>query len=276
MAKHNKKRNVGLIHEQLVRHASEKMIQKDNKSAKVAFSILEKHFTKDSELYKEFRLFNSLVHTRIDSEKLAYKIIEESKQACKIHDQRKIRSEKSRLIKDINHNLTEDNFYGKKISNYKIFATVQSLINEWRGLGNLSPREIVLYEQYLMKWLTREKNNTNLTVTNKAANPLTLSIMTEKFNKKYNDRFSKAQFALLESKLLEDESRTVGLIENIKKDAMASVNNFYSSCENEFLVNKRPLIEARIKNLEIDTSDIVVEKALSLVKLIEELESEDE
>ena len=58
--KHNKKRNVGLIYELLLRHLSSRIIVNDKKGAKIATAILEKHFSKGSELYKEFRLFNAL------------------------------------------------------------------------------------------------------------------------------------------------------------------------------------------------------------------------
>ena len=111
MAKHNKKRNVGLIHEQLVRHASEKIVEKNQGSADTVFSILEKHFHKNSELYREFRLFNSLVHTKINDTILAYRIIEESKRACIDQNKSKLRKEKSLLIKEINHTIKDDLFY---------------------------------------------------------------------------------------------------------------------------------------------------------------------
>ena len=61
MAKHNKKRNVGLIHEQLVRHASEKIVDGHKKQAKIAINILDKHFGERSALQKEFRDRKSVV-----------------------------------------------------------------------------------------------------------------------------------------------------------------------------------------------------------------------
>jgi len=276
MAKHNKKRNVGLIHEQLVRHASEKIVEQDQQSADRIFSILEKHFHKNSELYKEFRLFNSLVHTKVNSEMLAYKILEESKFASKNHDQKKLRYEKSSLIKEINHSIKDDSFYSKKINNYKIFATVQSLLNEWRGADRLSPREKVVYEKFLVDWLNREYPSNDLTKSNKSANPLTLSLMIEKFNKKYGRKFSQEQISLLESKLMNDDKNVVIKVSRIKEVALESIANFYSTCKNDFLFSKKKIIEEKIRSLEIESSDLVVERALSLVNLIEEMESEDE
>ena len=59
--KHNKKRNVGIIYELLLKHISTKLLEGNKKDAKIATRLIEKHFKKGTELYKEFRLFNALV-----------------------------------------------------------------------------------------------------------------------------------------------------------------------------------------------------------------------
>ena len=186
MAKHNKKRNVGLMHEQLIRYASEKIVEGLDIRAEDALRILNKNFHKQSELFREFRLFNSLVHTRVPTKEVARKIINESRLACKNHDNTKLRTEKSSLIKDINHQLNTQDFYDKKIKEYRVFATVQALLNEWRGAQKLSPAEIVAYESGLENWLIREASPNSLSKT-AHANPLSLQIMIEKFNKKYKN-----------------------------------------------------------------------------------------
>ena len=47
MAKHNKKRNVGLIHEQLVKYVASSLIENDNKSAEQAIQVIVKHFKQE-------------------------------------------------------------------------------------------------------------------------------------------------------------------------------------------------------------------------------------
>ena len=132
MAKHNKKRNVGLIHEQLIRKISEHVVDKDQDNIDKIFNIIENNFVKGSELYKEFRLFNSLVHSRVGSKEIASKILEESKSAAKKHNISKIDQEKSKLIKEINHNIDGKDLYSTRVETYKVFSTVQALLNEWR------------------------------------------------------------------------------------------------------------------------------------------------
>jgi len=275
MAKHNKKRNVGLIHEQLVRYASEKIVAGEESKAEKVISILDRHFKEGSELYKEFRLFNALVHTRDHSKDIARRIILESKAACKQHNNSKLRSEKSLLIRSINYDLNSRGFYGKRIPEYKIFATVQALLNEWRGGDRLPPDEIVKYETVLEKWITREVKDQTMD-RNSAADPLAFKIMAEKFNKKYASCLNSDQACLLEYKLLGNDAGIRHQIEKIKNLAEITLQNFYRSCNNEVLNGKKDLVENKIRSLEIASDDSTVTKALMLSSLIEEMEGGDE
>ena len=275
MAKHNKKRNVGLIHEQLIRHIGACMVEQNQKAADIAIKILESHFSKKSELYREFRLFNSLVHTRVEDSGLAKKIISESKRACQNHDAVRLDREKSGLIKSINHQISDNGFYSRKISEYKIFSTVQALLNEWRGNGNLFPEEIAKYENFLENWLLREEKTDSI-ADNPNANPLVLNIMIEKFNKKYGEKFSDRQRQLLEAKIKKNKSSIVEHVKKIKHDGLSAVEKFYEGCDNKFLLSKKENVLNKIKGLQEGYTDQIVEKALSLASLISELESEDE
>ena len=82
-AKHNKKRNVGLVYEMLLRYITKKIIESDEKSAKKAIKIIERRFDKNTELYKEFRLFNALASTTVSETPVAAGILVEAKQAPK-------------------------------------------------------------------------------------------------------------------------------------------------------------------------------------------------
>ncbi len=275
MAKHNKKRNVGLIHEQLVRHVSENIVDQNKESADIALNILENHFSKGSELYREFRLFNSLVHTSVSTREIAKRIISESKEACRAHDSSRLMKEKSSLIKDINHKINDSLFYDKRIEEYRIFSTVQALLNEWRGKSRLYPEEVVKYELVLENWLSRNLSNDSI-AKNSDADPLVLSIMIEKFNNKYEDQLSDRQRELLEAKLTQDNNKVINCIKKIKQEGLEAVNEFYSTCDNDFLLNKKNNVLSKINSLSPDSNDLVVERALSLAALIEELESDDE
>ena len=275
MAKHNKKRNVGLIHEQLVRYASEKLVDGDKDRAEVALDILSSNFQKKTELFREFRLFNSLVHTRVPTRELARKIIDESRIACKNHNSAKLRSEKSNLIRDVNYKIDKENVYDQKLSEYRVFSTVQALLNEWRGAQKLSPAEVVAYEAGLENWLIREAGPPTLSKT-KDANPLVLQLMIEKFNKKYKNELDENQIKLLESCLNKDDRKTISQIKEIKIRAKKALTLFYTRCDNKFLNEKKDLITKKIDMLKPTSEEDSVTKALTLSRLVSEMESEDE
>ena len=275
MAKHNKKRNVGLIHEQLVRYASERVVEGNTEDTSVALSVLSKHFEPGTELYKEFRLFNALVHTRVESKDIARRIISESKFACKNHDASKLTTEKSILIRSINHDLNESAFYARRIPEYRVFATVQALLNEWRGANRLSPDEIIKYELVLEEWLTRPRDEGVLD-KKPDANPLVLKIMIDKFNEKYAPELNAEQTQLLESTLHGEDKASSNYIEVIKQRASSTLRQFYTKWNNRVLNSKRELIEHKIATLTTATDDITIQKALTLSQLIEEMEDGNE
>ena len=72
---HNKKRNVGIIYEQLINYTSQSLVEGRKKDADNAMSIIRRNFKKGTELYKEFRLFNALVKTSVPSAALATRIL---------------------------------------------------------------------------------------------------------------------------------------------------------------------------------------------------------
>ncbi len=271
MAKHNKKRNVGLLHEQLVRHASQMTVEGKAKDAERALSILTESFCEGSELLKEFRLFSALVHPRIEDIEVAKRIVRESRVACANHDPHKLDKEKSALIRKINHEIDRKDFYNQRVENYKVFSTIQALLNEWRGRSHLSASERVQYEVVLEQHLNR-KNPIQELSTKDNANPLVFNIMIEKFNQKYGDRLTQQQHRILKSRLLGDNDSVVKQSNLIRLEAKAAVEKFYEDCDNKVLNEKRDHLLTKINGYTPDTTDESVAKALMLSDLIQELE----
>ena len=131
--KHTKRRNIGLIYEFLVRHIIDSVMREDDASAEKAVLIIRKNFKPGTELYREWRLFNAVVKTRGVDETMANAIIRETRHAVRKYDRTKLDTEKTRLIHEINHTLGQD-VYDRPVSDYRFFATVQTLFNDWRGI----------------------------------------------------------------------------------------------------------------------------------------------
>lgn len=274
MAKHNKKRNVGLIHEQLVRYVASSLIAEDKRSAEKAVQLIAKHFKPGTELYKEFRLFNAMVNIPVSSRSLAERVLVESKRAAKGHSSQKLRREKSLLIKDINLQLAESRrFYDIKIENYKLFATVQSVLNEWRGARKLDLTTRARYEEAIVEWLARETEEVQQESI--GTDPLVRKIMYQKFEDKYKDQLSQEQKSILECSILGSEEQFVKIIQETKQRALKQLKDFDKSCDNKLLRENIGTVRSRIEALPEQKSDEVIAKTLHLVHLIEEMQNNE-
>ena len=96
--KHNKKRNVGIVYELLLNHISTKLLEGKKREAKTATKLIEKHFKKGTELYKEFRLFNALAKSDITQTHVVASILNEAKIASRNLNERQLEREKSALL----------------------------------------------------------------------------------------------------------------------------------------------------------------------------------
>lgn len=273
MAKHNKKRNVGLIHEQLVRYVASSLIAEDKKAAEVAIQVIAKHFRPGTELYKEFRLFNALVNIPVGAQGLAERVVLESKKAAANHDPHALRKEKSLLIKDINTNLTASSrFYDIKIENYRLYATVQTMLNEWRGAQKVDLTTRAKYEQRIVEHLSRVSNASDESIE---VDPLVQRIMYEKFESKYKNQLSETQKKILECSVLGTDAQFGKIIESTKEQALVELRKFEKLCDNKILKEQIAGVRDRIVSLPVEKTDDVIAKTLHLVHLIEEMTADE-
>jgi len=277
MTKHNKKRNVGLIHEQLVRYVASSMIAGDKKEVEKTIAIIEKHFKKGSELYREFRLFNSLLNFTVDNESLAERILNESKSAAKTHNATKLSHEKSLLIKDINENLLQSRrFYDIQVEQYKMFATVQTLLNEWRGNLDLDPVKKAIFENSLIqKMLLKKIDDVIAHDLNEQCDPLVRKLMFQKFNEKYKNSMSEAQRSVLECAILGSDEDFKNHMISIKENALCALQKLKSDSDNETILENIENISKKISLLNESKNDESISKTLQVMQLISEIESHE-
>jgi hypothetical protein len=275
---HNKKRNVGIIYEQLLSTISRALVEKNQSKANKALSIVRSHFSPGSELYKEFRLFNALMKTYVKSDALASRIISESKSAAVDHDTKILDKEKSKLIKEINYTLGKDEFYQTPVKEYKILATIQSLLNDWRKPSYDVTRRVT-YETKIHEWLTTEKNIPIIAeMKTPDVNDLTVKIMRETFNKKFAGNLNENQKALIKCLVFEgdlDESSRGEITEMMTSQRDNAVNllkEYKTSCESTHVKGKIPKVLDLLESLDAsNTSDANIVKCLSVTRLCDEL-----
>jgi hypothetical protein len=274
---HNKKRNVGIIYEQLLGYISESIVDKDAEKTKRVIGILKAHFTPGTQLYKEFRLFNAMVRTTVGSEALALRILSEARRAAVNHDPHTLQKEKSALIRDINKKLDDPKFYRKRIDEYRTYATIQTLLNDWRSDGSPNFERICEYEQKVCGWLLKEKTQTNLDeLKDERVNRLAVKIMTEKFNKKYQNILTDEQSDLVREYALSSHSGNTdkfrNYLENLKATTTDSLDNYLSEEKNRILSEKASVVRENVMSITTsDIDDLKISKYMLISKLKSEL-----
>ena len=274
---HNKKRNVGIIYELLLRNISNSLIEGNQEAAQEALNIIEKRFDRSTELYKEFRLFNALAKATVSDSSVAAAILSEAKSASRRCDRQKIDREKSLLIRDINHSLQDASFYHRRIPEYKVYATIQTLLNDWRLGDRADLSRVVKFESSVVENLLKEKSETRIEdCTSPDVNNLVVKIMTEKINKKYSDKMTKDQSRLIQEYVFSLSERTnnriVKKLNKVKVDSIKDLDRFRDSTSNDVLLEKIQEVKSIIEKESInEISDDSISRFLVLIQLKKEL-----
>jgi hypothetical protein len=271
--KHNKKRNVGIVYEQLLRYISTKIIENRQDMSKKAVNILEKRFNKETEIYKEFRLVNALVNSTVSGTHIAAGILTEAKQAARNIDQVRLMKEKSLLIKDINHNLNESTFFHKKINKYKEYATVQILINEWTKKDRSDLAKQIEYEKLVVEHLVSEKVKPTILDENKS-DRLVFKVMSKKINEKYGNNLSREQKDIIRNYAIYDHDPHAlsVFLENLKLKTLKQLDSLRDTSDNSTLLSKIDLVYENVTTLASDiVDDETIKKFLTVSNLKEQL-----
>ena len=274
---HNKKRNVGIIFEQLVQFIADALVEKRYADAKRCRDIIGFHFKPGTELYREFRLFNALVKTRVGHDGLATRILNEAREATKKINQVKLRSQKSSLIKDINHQLNESNFYNRRVDDYKNYATIQTLMNDWRRKNPPDIGRIAEFEDGVCKWLLQENKvkNSGVIDHDKSSDPLAFKIFFQKFNEKYGNILNDKQVKILNAYAFgrpDKNNNLTGHLKSLQEDVLIDLKEYMQACENGILLEKYEGVVNRISKFDpSDISDHTISRALMLASLHNEI-----
>jgi len=236
MIKHSKYKNTGILFELLVRQSTaDLMSNKDTKAVK----IFKKYFT-NTELGKEYSLYNTVASapklTESKAEILINTIVEQAKKLDRV----KLDREKYNLIREVKKHYDLDDFFKAKINNYKIYASVYTLIENQLTKKFSDTKQIVTNKLTLLEHITKE-SLTEKKVASKVVEEfmkedkeiriLAYKILVEKFNDKYsslspeqkdllkeyinNDSDAKRLRTYLNTKLLEVKSELVDLKSNV-------------------------------------------------------------
>lgn len=201
--KHNKLRNTGLIFEILSRISMHEVL---NGQPNNAIRIIKKHFVPDSPLFTEMRLYEAL--SKQDKESFAEELIELSLKGRNKIPLVKLNEEKYNLVKSIKSKYKLEEFFGTRVSNYKLLASIYKI---FEGNGEDSPEEFINAKTLVLEHISGKKEEKTTSeadeIIAEANDPdvvkLGFKIIVEKFNEKYRNLNPK-QRKLLSSFINED------------------------------------------------------------------------
>ena len=274
------------MYELLLRHISSCLVEGDMKGVKVATRIIENRLNKNTELYKEFRIFNALANSTVDSTEVAVGIMTEAKNAVSRFNRVKIEKEKSALIRDVNHKINNKSFYYRSVPNYKDLAAIHNLLEEWKKGDRSDLKKLVESEKKAINLLLTEKKEIDIAEEKRnldvgQTDALVQKIMIEKINKKYGTLLPEQKdiiknYALYNTTSSEESGQKfVKFLSERKDAALGVINDFELLNENAYVSKKIDPVRKKINNLDPNNlSDESIMKFLTLTKLISEIKGD--
>lgn len=248
--KHNKYRNTGILFELLVRQiAADTLNNKDSN----ATSIIKKHFSKNTDLSKELKLYQTTIKEQFNSEYKASEFLsivlaERSKLNTQV-----LNRQKYNLIKDIKNSYVLEDFFKYRVTNYKENASIYKLF-EYSSGDN--PKQHIECKSTLLEHITgkskksivESKVNENYSKQPKEVRLLAWKLLVENFNEKYTTLTKKQRSVL--------------------KEYINSVDN--SEKLKSFVVKECNILESALNKINI-TDDVIKIKVNEVIKLTAKL-----
>ena len=277
--KHNKKRNVGLVFDQLSRLLSESIIRDDTVVANKCSAIISEHFKKGTALHDEMRLFRSLSEVIIKNDSLILKILDKSRLAAKRIDSKQLSREKTSLIKSLNKTFGKNEVFDKKNNRFRTLATIQVLLNEWRkdeATATISMLEDKLISE--IKGLDRKIDVQSDSSDLSSVTSLVVEIAKKKFFQKHKS-LSNSQVKMLFEMITADKVTNRKITKNIASSTLKELDTYInreSNHQSEYFVDSLKEASRKIKETDFESldTDQIIGRALAMKKLSEELNNE--
>ena len=252
--KHSKYKNTGILFELLVRQITADTLKGGNSPA---IDILKEYFVNTS-LGKEYKLYESILKSKVITEGRATLIIDTLLEASTKFNRKSLKKQKYNLINEIKKHYNLESFFGSKISDYKELSALYTLIEGINSKKISHPKQLVDNKITLLEHLTKKeiKQDAKQTVLeefsgyDKDVRTLTYRVLLEKFNDKYDSLTSDQKQVLKE------------YINSV--DSTHDLRNFYNTKINEL---KATLKEENQKVKDKATQIKITEVAKYLTEL---------
>ena len=256
--KHSKYKNTGILFELLVRQITADTLKGVESPA---IGLLKKYFVKTS-LGREYKLYESILKSKVISENKAALFISTTLDNSKKFSRSSLKKQKYNLINEIKNHYDLDNFFGAKIKDYKELAALYTLIEGTNSQNHVDTNQLVTNKITLLEFLTKQEVSTEqkdivleeFSTYDNDTRILTYKILLERFNEKYDG-------------LSEDQKRVLKEYIN-SVDSTPGLRDFYNNKINEL----KNIIVENSKNIKDKVTQIKIEE---ISKYLVELDKND-
>ena len=276
--KHSKYKNTGILFELLVRQITADTLKGDDSPA---IDLLKSYFVK-TELGREYKLYESVIKSKVLNESRANVLISTILENSKKFNRTILKKQKYNLINEIKKHYNLESFFGTKVKNYKEIASVYTLIESYNTTELTDIKQINQNKVTLLEFLTKQENSKptdnlmdEFSGYDKDLRQLTYRVLLEKFNDKYDD------LSIEQKEILKEFIYSVDSTPSLREFYNKKVNNLKEILNNEAKNIKVPAIKIKItevakllfeldKNSKVDSDNLV--DLLQYYELVKEIQ----
>ena len=255
--KHSKYKNTGILFELLVRQITADTLKGDDSPA---IDLLKKYFVKTG-LGREYKLYESILKSKVISEGKANSLISTILENSKKFNRTSLKRQKYNLINEIKNHYNLESFFGSKIKNYKEIASVYTLIESYNAkevtdISQINNNKVTLLEFLTKKEILKKKDTIleEFSTYDKDLRQLTYRVLLEKFNDKYDT------LSIEQKEILKEFIYSV--------DSTPALREFYNKKVNIL----KEILSTQSKNIKDQATKI---KITEVAKLLTELNKTD-
>ena len=276
--KHSKYKNTGILFELLVRQITADTLKGDDSPA---IDLLKSYFVK-TELGREYKLYESVIKSKVLNESRANVLISTILENSKKFNRTILKKQKYNLINEIKKHYNLESFFGTKVKNYKEIASVYTLIESYNTTELTDIKQINQNKVTLLEFLTKQENSKptdnlmdEFSGYDKDLRQLTYRVLLEKFNDKYDD------LSIEQKEILKEFIYSVDSTPSLREFYNKKVNNLKEILNNEAKNIKVPATQIKItevakllfeldKNSKVDSDNLV--DLLQYYELVKEIQ----
>ena len=189
--KHSKYKNTGILFELLVRQITADIL--DGKESSPANKLLKTHFSENTYLGKEQRLYQLLIEETTNDRSKAESLLNAVANSYKKLPSKELASARYELVREIKETYPINDLFRAKIKNYKTYASIFKLFESHNPHIYCEPTEIVESTDTIIRNLCSTATDKNEVVDvndyekqNEDLRLIAYKLLVDNFNKKYS------------------------------------------------------------------------------------------